>query len=207
MAKKTQSSKTVIPPVAVVGGGYWGKNLVRNFYNLNALKMVSDKSEAILSSLKDQFKGLDTCLALTDVLARDEIEGVVIATPAETHFNIARESLLAGKHVYVEKPLVLREEEGHELIDIAQKNSRVLMVGHLLQYHPVFVRLKEMAQAGELPAGPIFADTSVIPWRLDRACVWSPFDAAVEAEIRRLVPAMETAAYLHIADEKYGMWP
>ena len=69
MAKKTQSSKTVIPSVAVVGGGYWGKNLVRNFYNLNALKMVSDKSEAILSSLKDQFKGLDTCLALTDVLA------------------------------------------------------------------------------------------------------------------------------------------
>jgi UDP-2-acetamido-3-amino-2,3-dideoxy-glucuronate N-acetyltransferase len=150
MTKKGQTPGTKSPSVAVVGGGYWGKNLVRNFHNLNALKMVSDRSEAILSSLKDQFKGLDTCLALTDVLTRDDIEGVVIATPAETHFNIARESLLAGKHVYVEKPLVLREEEGLELIDIAKKNSRVLMVGHLLQYHPVFVRLKEMALAGAL---------------------------------------------------------
>ena len=150
MTKKSQSSGTESPSIAVIGGGYWGKNLVRNFHNLNALKMVSDRSEAILSSLKDQFKGLDTCLALTDVLTRDDIEGVVIATPAETHFNIARESLLAGKHVYVEKPLVLREEEGLELIDIAKKNSRVLMVGHLLQYHPVFVRLKEMALSGAL---------------------------------------------------------
>ena len=138
------------PSVAVIGGGYWGKNLVRNFYNLNALKLISDKNESILSNLKDQFKDLDTCLALTDVLARDDIEGVVIATPAETHFNIARESLLAGKHVYAEKPLVLEEAEGRELIELAQENNRVLMVGHLLQYHPVFVRLKEVAQAGEL---------------------------------------------------------
>jgi predicted dehydrogenase/acetyltransferase-like isoleucine patch superfamily enzyme len=138
------------PAVAVIGGGYWGKNLVRNFYNLNALKLISDKNESILSNLKDQFKGIDTCLALTDVLAREDIEGVVIATPAETHFNIARESLLSGKHVYAEKPLVLQEEEGQELIDLAEKNQRVLMVGHLLQYHPVFVRLKEIAQAGEL---------------------------------------------------------
>jgi len=84
------------------------------------------------------------------VLARNDIDGVVISTPAETHFNIARECLLAGKHVYVEKPLVLDETEGNELIDLAKKNERVLMVGHLLQYHPVFMRLKEMAQAGEL---------------------------------------------------------
>jgi predicted dehydrogenase/acetyltransferase-like isoleucine patch superfamily enzyme len=150
MTKKSQPPKKKPPSLAVVGGGYWGKNLVRNFYNLNALKIVSDRSEAILAGLKDQFKGLDTCLALTDVLTRDDIEGVVIATPAETHFNIARESLLAGKHVYVEKPLVLEEAEGYELIDLAEKNQRVLMVGHLLQYHPIFVRLKEMAQAGEL---------------------------------------------------------
>jgi predicted dehydrogenase/serine acetyltransferase len=74
----------------------------------------------------------------------------VIATPAETHFNIARESLMAGKHVYVEKPLVLREDEGQELIELAANNDRVLMVGHLLQYHPVFVRLKELAHSGEL---------------------------------------------------------
>ena len=145
-----QSPGAESPSVAVIGGGYWGKNLVRNFYNLDALKIVSDKSEAILAGLKDQFKGIDTCLALSDVLARDDIDGVVISTPAETHFNLTRECLLAGKHVYVEKPLVLEETEGNELIDLAKKNDRVLMVGHLLQYHPVFMRLKEMAQAGEL---------------------------------------------------------
>jgi UDP-2-acetamido-3-amino-2,3-dideoxy-glucuronate N-acetyltransferase len=138
------------PAVAVIGGGYWGKNLVRNFHDLGALKLISDKNEAIMAGLRDQFKDLDTCLALTDVLSRDDIQGVVISTPAETHFNIARESILAGKHVYVEKPLVLEEAEGRELIELAQKNNRVLMVGHLLQYHPVFVRLKEMARAGEL---------------------------------------------------------
>src|SRR5210317_2065009 len=138
------------PAVAIIGGGYWGKNLVRNFYNLDALKLVCDKNETILSNYKDQYKGIETCLALTDVLTSKEIQGVVIATPAETHFNIARESLLAGKHVYVEKPLVLREEEGLELIDLAMKNHRVLMVGHLLQYHPVFIRLKELVHSGEL---------------------------------------------------------
>jgi len=138
------------PAVAVIGGGYWGKNLVRNFYNLNSLKLVSDKNEALLSSLEDQYDGLDTCLALTDVLSRADIGGVAIATPAETHFNLARECLLAGKHVFVEKPLVLREDHGQELIDLAQKRDLVLMVGHLLQYHPVFIRLKELAQAGDL---------------------------------------------------------
>jgi len=138
------------PAVAIIGGGYWGKNLVRNFYNLNSLKLVSDKNETILSSYKDQYEGIETCLALTDVLSSKDIQGVVIATPAETHFNIARESLLADKHVYVEKPLVLREEEGQELIELARENRRVLMVGHLLQYHPVFIRLKELAHSGEL---------------------------------------------------------
>ena len=74
----------------------------------------------------------------------------MIATPAETHFNLAREALLAGKHVFVEKPLVLDENEGLELIGLAEKEHRTLMVGHLLQYHPVFVKLKELERSGEL---------------------------------------------------------
>jgi UDP-2-acetamido-3-amino-2,3-dideoxy-glucuronate N-acetyltransferase len=106
MAKKNpspvtpiQSTKPESPSVAVIGGGYWGKNLIRNYYNLDALKLVADKSETLLSNLRDQYNGVDTCLAIADVLARDDIDGVVISTPAETHFNIARECLLAGKHV------------------------------------------------------------------------------------------------------------
>jgi len=136
--------------VAVIGSGYWGKNLVRTFHHLGALKIICDKNECHLSGYKNQYDNVETCLALTDVLSREDINGVVIATPAETHFNIAKESLLAGKNVFVEKPFVLDELEGEKLIALANEKNRVLMVGHLLQYHPVFARLKQLASAGEL---------------------------------------------------------
>ena len=89
-------------------------------------------------------------MAFSDVLSRQDIDGVVLATPAETHYPLAREALLAGKHVYVEKPLVLEESQGNELIQLADEQHLVLMVGHLLQYHPVFVRLRRMVSTGEL---------------------------------------------------------
>lgn len=130
------------PGIAVIGSGYWGKNLVRNYHQLGVLKLICDKNEDVLANFKDQYPGLKTCLTLNDVLSQDDVHGVVIATPAETHYTLAREALLSGKHVYVEKPLVLREEEGEELIALANEKSRVLMVGHLLQYHPAFIRLK-----------------------------------------------------------------
>ena len=142
--------KDKLPSIAVVGTGYWGKNLVRNFYEIGALKLICDKNETSLSALKVQHKEVETCFALSDVLEREDIDGVAIATPAETHFNLAREALLAGKHVFVEKPLVLNETEGKELIAVAEENKRVLMVGHLMQYHPAFIKLKKMVMAGDL---------------------------------------------------------
>ncbi len=138
------------PKVAVIGGGYWGKNLVRNFHQLGALKLICDKNETLLSNFKEQYTDIDTCLALNDVLSREDIDGLVIATPAETHYTLAQEAILAGKHVYMEKPMALRIEEGQYLITLAKEKNRVLMVGHLLQYHPVFVHLKELATNGEL---------------------------------------------------------
>ena len=138
------------PPVAIIGCGYWGKNLIRNYHNLGALKLICDKNETALADFRSQYADVETCIALADVLARKDIAGVVISSPAETHFNIARESLLADKNVFVEKPLTLHEEEGRELIALAKERNKILMVGHLLQYHPVFMRLKEMASAGEL---------------------------------------------------------
>ncbi len=141
---------TIQAKVAVIGSGYWGKNLVRNYHELGVLKLICDKNETVLAGFKKQYPGVDTCLALNDVLSRKDIDGVVIATPAETHYTLAREALLANKHVYVEKPLVLDEREGEDLIGLAAERKRVLMVGHLLQYHPAFVRLKELASKGDL---------------------------------------------------------
>jgi UDP-2-acetamido-3-amino-2,3-dideoxy-glucuronate N-acetyltransferase len=125
-------------------------HLVRSYYDLEALRLICDKNEAVLSALNDQYKDIEICLALSDVLSRVDIQGVVIATPAETHYTFAREALLAEKHVFVEKPMALREEEGKELISLAKEHNRVLMVGHLLQYHPVFQFLKTITQSGEL---------------------------------------------------------
>ena len=138
------------PKVAVVGTGYWGKNLVRNYYQLGALGLVCDKNPTVLARFGAEYPGIDGCDDLNGALSRDDIQGVVIATPAETHFELAREAILAGKHVYVEKPLVLNEQEALELIGLAAEHRRRLMVGHLLQYHPAFVKLKELVAGGEL---------------------------------------------------------
>jgi len=141
---------TNVPSVAVIGSGYWGKNLVRNFHQLGALKMICDKNETVLANFKNQYPRLDVCFALTDVLGRKDIGGVVIATPAETHFTLAREALLAGKHVFVEKPLSLNEEDAQKLVELAAQNQLILMVGHLLHYHSAVIKLKEIIDSGEL---------------------------------------------------------
>ncbi|MBW1700440.1 MAG: Gfo/Idh/MocA family oxidoreductase [Deltaproteobacteria bacterium] len=138
------------PTVAVVGSGYWGKNLVRNFYQLGALKLICDKDDQILGHFKQKYPEVETCFAFYDILHRDDIAAVVIATPAETHYTFSREALLAGKHVYVEKPMALLVTEGKELVQISQHMKKIFMVGHLLQHHPAFVKLKELARSGEL---------------------------------------------------------
>ncbi len=143
-------TKKETPNIAVIGSGYWGKNLVRNFYQLGTLKLICDKNETILAQFKEQYPDVEICLTLNDVLSQKDIQGVVIATPAETHYTLAKEALLAGKHAHVEKPMALKEKEGRELISIAKQNNRILMVGHLLQYHPAFMRLKNLALSGEL---------------------------------------------------------
>jgi UDP-2-acetamido-3-amino-2,3-dideoxy-glucuronate N-acetyltransferase len=137
-----------IPKIAVIGAGAWGRNLVRNFHQLGALHSFCDADETVLSLLEKQYPLARPCLAYADVLTDPAVRGVVIATPAETHFTLAREALLADKHIYVEKPLALSDHEGEELIELAGGRGLTLMVGHLLQYHPVFVRLKELAASG-----------------------------------------------------------
>lgn len=144
MAKKTK------PNIAVIGAGYWGRNLIRNFFELGSLKAVSDKNAQALKQIAKLYPSCDTVTSFKDVMSRADIDGVVIATPAETHFLLAREALLSGKHVFVEKPMTLAEKDAEELIALADKNRLTLMAGHLLQYHPAFVKLKQMAAAGKL---------------------------------------------------------
>lgn len=141
---------TKVTSVAVIGTGYWGKNLVRNFHQLGALKLICDKNETLLAQLREQYPDVESCLALNDVLKREDIQSVVIATPSESHFTLAREALLAGKHIFVEKPLSLTEQEGQELVELAEQNQLTLMVGHVLQYHPAVIKLKELVDSGEL---------------------------------------------------------
>jgi len=136
--------------IGVVGTGYWGKNLVRNFSALGALHSICDANPETVSRFVEQYPGVWGVHAYPDLLNSDEIDGIVLATPAATHADLAREALLAGKDVYVEKPLCLSEEDGRELIDLARRQDRILMVGHLLWYHPAVIRLKQMIDAGEL---------------------------------------------------------
>lgn len=136
--------------IAVVGAGNWGRNLIRNFHELDALAAVIDRSSSSLKDMRKLYPSCEVYPSLKDILSHPNIEAVVIATPAETHFLLAREALLSGKHVFVEKPMTLTEKDAEELITLAGQNHRILMVGHLLQHHPVFIKLKQIASAGEL---------------------------------------------------------
>lgn len=137
------------PRIAVVGAGYWGKNLVRNFNELGALGWVCDTREQVLAGMSKEYN-VATSNTLDPVLADTEIDGVVIAAPAAQHFQLARKCLLAGKDVYAEKPLALHAEEGEQLVVLANQRSKILMVGHILEYHPAILELKRLICEGEL---------------------------------------------------------
>lgn len=146
----TEIAGKVEPGVAVVGAGYWGKNLVRNFHQLGALRLICDSDPGRLEELKAQYHSASTTLAYSDVLKDGTIKAVAIATPAESHASSVKEALLADKDVFVEKPLCLSVQTGEELVRLARDRNRILMVGHLLWYHPAIAKLKELIDAGDL---------------------------------------------------------
>ncbi|AKG53557.1 oxidoreductase [Dehalogenimonas sp. WBC-2] len=136
--------------IAVVGCGYWGKNLVRNFASLGALRSVVDCSPLNLKQAKANYPEVNTFADIKDVINDPLVKGVVIATPAVTHFAMASQVLASGKDVFVEKPLALTVDEGKQLVELASAKSAILMVGHLLRYHPAIVKLQELLKTGEL---------------------------------------------------------
>jgi len=136
--------------VAVIGCGYWGKNLVRVFSQLGALKCVCDTDAARFDALSIQGEPPKFTDNLSDALAEKSIGAVAVATPAATHHDVVRRCLEAGKDVFVEKPLALNADQGRELVALARKHSRILMVGHILLYHPAVTKLRQLIQQGAL---------------------------------------------------------
>jgi predicted dehydrogenase len=138
--------------VAVIGAGYWGKNLVRNFATAKRchLKYVCDINEDVLKIHKRNYPFIETTTDIEAVIHDEQVEAVVIATQVSKHYELASQALNAGKHTYVEKPLTLEGRQSKELISLAEKAGLKLMVGHLLEYHPAVNFVKEMIDKGKV---------------------------------------------------------
>ena len=188
--------------IAVVGCGYWGKNLVRNFAELGVLTTVCDVTESGRNVAHGIGSGYAVTSDYSSVLSSD-VKGVVIATPAETHYRLAMSALAAGKDVFVEKPLALTYAEGLDLMRAANRLNRILMVGHVLEYHPAVQLLVRLVRDGTLgKVNYVYSNRlSLGKIRREENALWSfaPHDVAVILRIFGSLPLQVTAtggAYL-----------
>lgn len=152
--------------IGLVGVGYWGKNILRNLYEIGVLHTACDYNPEVVSEWRKKFPEnsdpptsnvssftsypINYTTSFEELLKNPEIRAVAIATPAVTHYELVKRSLIENKDVFVEKPLALTVKEGKELVEIAKKEKRILMVGHILQYHPAVIKLKELISSGEI---------------------------------------------------------
>ena len=177
-----------------VGLGYWGPNLLRNFSNLPGcrVKTCCDIQRAALERAQKRYPELQVTRNYEDILCDDDIDAVVIATPAETHYDMTRQVLEAGKDVLCEKPLALIYEHGAELVRLAERQGRILMVGHVLEYHPGIVRLLELVRGGELgKVRYIYSNRlSLGKVRREENILWSfaPHDIAITLRLMGSMP-------------------
>lgn len=134
--------------IALIGAGYWGKNLVRNFHQLDVLKTICDQSGTIRQQMAKDYPDTKVTDNFEVLLSDPDIRAVVISAPAAQHYSLAKQALDAGKHCFVEKPLALSHVQGAALVRLAEAKKKVIFVGHILQYHPAVVRLKELVNKG-----------------------------------------------------------
>jgi predicted dehydrogenase len=135
--------------VGLIGAGGWGRNLARVLHELGALEAIAELRDDLRKEMAHLYPGV-RLYPDHEALLRTHIEAVAIATPAATHYAIAKEALESGKHVFVEKPLALSAREAEELVELARRRGRVLMVGHLLLYQPAIRWIKDLLSSGEL---------------------------------------------------------
>lgn len=169
--------------IAVIGCGVWGRNIVRNFYNLNVLEIVCDLDDSNLQKVKEQYPGVKTTNDFNEIIENPEITAVAVVTPSHTHYKVVKAMLEAGKNVYVEKPISTVAQEAKDLTELAHRKGLVLMVGHLLLYHPAVNRLKMLIEEGEL-GEIVYAQSdrlNVNFFKNDRSVMWdlAPHDVSM----------------------------
>ena len=125
-----------------MGCGHWGKNLARNFFELGSLHSICEENQAIAEKLKHEFKVKN--ISFSDALEDPKISGIVLSVPAPLHAKMAIMAINKNKHVYIEKPLAINLIEAENIVEASKKSNSRVMVGHLLQYHPAFIKLKEI---------------------------------------------------------------
>lgn len=179
--------------MAVIGCGRWGRNLARNFYYLEALGALCDLDTDHLKTVGKAYEGVRLTSSPEKIWQHPEIEAVVIATPSHSHYALARAAMEAGKHVYVEKPMALRQADAQALCDISAATGRILMVGHLLLYHPAVTRLRQLMADGVLGAIQYIQSDRLNhnPWRQDESVLWdlAPHDLSMMAYLLGAQPS------------------
>ena len=178
--------------IAVIGCGMWGRNIVRNFYSLNVLDTVCDIDDENLKKVREQYPGVKTTKDFNEVINSKEITAVAVVTPSHTHFKLVKAMLEAGKNVYVEKPISTVAQEARDLSELAQQKGLVLMVGHLLLYHPAVNRLKMLIEDGVL-GEIVYAQSdrlNVNFHKNDRSVMWdlAPHDVSMISYVTGKTP-------------------
>lgn len=198
--------------VAVVGAGNWGCNLVRTFNHLDALAAVAEANQDAREKISGSYPGVTIYHDFFPLLDDDEIQALIIATPAGTHYQLAKAALLAGKDVFLEKPMVLSVAQAEELVMLAEQKGMVLMVGHLLLYQPAVQWMKQYISAGAIGNVQILHQERLKLGRVraEEDVLWS-FGAHDIAVLLYLVGSAPNAARAighnaiqnHIADDVY----
>ena len=176
--------------IAVVGCGIWGKNLVRNFSELGALFSICDSNSEIANQIASKYNVKK--YSFKKILNDPNIIGVVLAVPVKNHAAMAIDALKKGKHVFVEKPLALNEIDGEAMTATAKKNKVQLMVGHLLQYHPIFRTIRKYVEGGKIgKINYLYSNrTSFGRVRVQEDVIWSfaPHDISMILSLTGQIP-------------------